>query len=58
MVSLFQKRRPVPLNGVLTAQSVGAVQKFGELAEIDKIAIQTAPCGNGWQMFGYIHMVL
>ena len=47
MVVMYQKRRPVPLYSVLTAQSLGAVQQFGEQAEIDEIAIQTAPCGNG-----------
>ena len=32
--------------------------KFGEQAEIDEIAIQTAPCGNGWQVLGCIHSVV
>ena len=58
MVVMYQKICPVPLYGVLTAKSLGAEQQFVEQVEIDEIAIQSTPCGNGWQMFGYIHMVL
>ena len=52
---MYQKICPVPLYCVLTAQSLGAVQHFGEQAEIDEIAIQTAPCGNGRQVLWCIH---
>ena len=34
---------------------VGCGQQFGEQVKVDKIAIQTAPCGNGWQVLGCIH---
>ena len=51
MVGMLQKLRRVPLNSVLSAKS----EQFEEQVEIDEIAIQTAPCGNGRQVLGCIH---
>ena len=55
MVGLFQKRRPVPQDGVLAVHTTGAAQQFGKQLEVDEIAIQAAPCGNRWVMLWGIH---
>ena len=49
MVGLFQKRRPVPQDGVLAVHTTGAAQQFGKQLEVDEIAIQAAPVvPSGW----------
>ena len=55
MVGLFQKRRPVPQDGVLAVHTTGAAQQFRKQLEVDEIAIQAASCGNRWVMLWGIH---